>query len=83
MHILYQTASEINEGKTAPKKYNFAPDITRKGAENDPINSANNSDNLIAFCFCSLLCVLYVLPALGRYTNKSIHIILNYKKTKK
>ena len=36
-------ASEIHEGKTAPKKYNFAPDITRRGAKNAPIISSNNN----------------------------------------
>jgi len=30
------------KGKTAPKKYNFAPDITRRGANNTPIISSNN-----------------------------------------
>ena len=35
------------KGKTAPKKYNFAPDITRRGAKNAPIISSNNNDNLM------------------------------------
>ena len=32
------------KGKTAPKKYNFAPDITKRGAKNAPIISSNNND---------------------------------------
>jgi len=35
------------KGKTALEKYNFAPDITRRGAKNDPIISSNNYDNLM------------------------------------
>ena len=31
------------KGKTAPKKYNFAPAITRRGAKNAPIISSNNN----------------------------------------
>jgi len=45
-------ASEIHEGETAPKKYKFAPDITRRGAANAPITFSNNYDNLLAFVFC-------------------------------
>jgi len=49
------------EGKTAPKKCNVAPDVTRRGTTN------NNLDNLIAFC--SLLCVsyLYCLHSVGTH----------------
>ena len=31
------------KGKTAPKKYNFAPDMTRRGAKNAPIIFCNNN----------------------------------------
>jgi len=43
--------------KTDPTKYHVGPDITRKGAQNVPVTSSNNYDNLIAFCFRSLSCV--------------------------
>jgi len=52
------------EGKTAPKKYNVAPDIRRRGRK-CPWTSSDNYDNLIAFCLCSLLCVQSVLPVLN------------------
>jgi len=46
--------------KTPTKKYNFAPDITRRGDKNSPRISSNTYNNLIAFCFCSALCVSYL-----------------------
>jgi len=41
-----------------------------EGQQNALIMSFNNYDNLIAFCFSSLFCVLSVLPVLGRNYNK-------------
>jgi len=59
------------------------PLISLGGATNAPTISSNNDENVIAFCFCSLLCFLSVLPVLGGYThNKSIKIILKYTKKK-
>jgi len=43
------------KGKTAPKKDNVAPDITRRGKK-----CPHNLDNLIVFYFWSLLCVSYI-----------------------
>jgi len=57
------------------------PLMSLKG-QNYPIISSNSCDNLIAFCFCFLLCVsyLYFLYWVGTHTNKSINIICYYKK---
>jgi len=59
------------KGKTAPEKYNFAPDITRRWATNAPIISSNNYDNLIAFYLCSLLCVSYLYVGTHQQIYKS------------
>jgi len=50
-------------GKTAPKEYNCSPDITRRGAQNNPITSSHDYDNLIVLYCCTLLRVsdLYCL----------------------
>jgi len=43
-----------------PQRNISVPLISRGEAKNPPIISYNNYDNLIAFCFCSLLCVSYL-----------------------
>jgi len=67
--------------KTAPQEYDVAPDDTG-GAERAQIVPSNNSDNLIAFCFCSSLFVLSVLPVLV-IDAQNIHIYISFLIIKK
>jgi len=63
-------AQETHEGKTAPDKYNVAPDVTRRGGRGGG-GCPHNLDNLITFYLYSLLYVSYLcVCTIGRYTQK-------------